>query len=175
MWLLRRPSSTSGLQSEEKPQLHLAELFGSIWLETQTISFSSITLTFVYYTVNIVIIFLTFVITSHMLKWWPRRDHIDICIDILKPHVNFWTLFFNMFSAKWNWLQNFGLSSWVRRMMKSVNLLDWRISEIFFLHQLQLHHLLLPMCWWSFLRFSLMQQKFGLCRPMHSSWSETFG
>ena len=53
LWLLRRPSSTSCLQSDEKPQRQRAQLISSTWLETRSISFSSIKLLFIHYTVNI--------------------------------------------------------------------------------------------------------------------------
>ena len=68
LWLLQRPSSTFGLQSEEKPQQQHAQQIGLTWLETLTISFSSIMFSIVYYTVNIDIIFSTFVVISQALK-----------------------------------------------------------------------------------------------------------
>ena len=74
MWLLRRPPSTSGLQSEKKPQRQRAQLIGSTWLETLSISFSSIKLTFVYYIVNIDIIFSPFVVISYVLNHAIYQD-----------------------------------------------------------------------------------------------------
>ena len=45
--------ATSGLQPTKRVQRHCADMSGSVWLETQDISFSCIQSTFVYYHANI--------------------------------------------------------------------------------------------------------------------------
>ena len=72
----------------------------------------------------------------------------------------------------WITSTNRGLSSWVRRKLRSAMLLDWKILETSFLHHPQFHHLRSPMFTWSCLLSGLTQQKSGWLKLTPSSRSE---